>query len=63
MGPRFDETPAGRKFYAGDFPKLIKAIEENTAELKRVNDLKAKELELLFSTELERSDKDGESDF
>lgn len=44
MGPRFDETQRGRKFYDSQLPKLIKAIEENTAELKRANDLKEKEL-------------------
>ena len=54
MGPRFDETQRGRKFYDADLPKLvkaiseipalIKAIQENTAELKRRNDLKAAEL-------------------
>lgn len=46
MGPRFDETPAGRKFFGADLPKLIKAIEANTAELKRANDLKEKEIGL-----------------
>lgn len=44
MGPRFDETQRGRKFYDSQLPKLIKAIEENTAELKRANDIKEKEL-------------------
>lgn len=44
MGPRFDETMRGRKFYDADLPRLIKAIEANTAELKRANDLKEKEL-------------------
>ena len=44
MGPRFDETQRGRKFYDADLPKLIKAIQENTAELKRANDLKEQEL-------------------
>ena len=46
MGPRFDETMRGRKFYDADLPRLIKAIEANTAELKRANDLKEKELNL-----------------
>lgn len=45
MGPRFDETPRGRRFYDSQLPKLIVAIEANTAELKRANDLKEKELE------------------
>lgn len=45
MGPRFDETVRGRKFFDGQLPQLIKAIEANTAELKRANDLKEKELE------------------
>lgn len=43
MGPRFDETQRGRRFFDAHIPKLIKAIEENTAELKRANDLKEKE--------------------
>ena len=46
MVVRFDETPRGRKFYERDLPKLIKAIEENTLELKRANDLKEKELKI-----------------
>ena len=45
MGPRFDETIRGRKFFDGHLPKLIKALEEHTKELKRFNDLKEKELE------------------
>lgn len=45
MGPRFDETVRGRKFFDGQLPQLIKAIEANTAELKRANDLKEKDLE------------------
>lgn len=44
MGPRFDETMRGRKFYDADLPRLIKAIEANTAEMKRANDLKEKEM-------------------
>ena len=46
MGPRFDETVRGRKFYDSQLPKLIAAIEANTAELKRANDLKEIELGL-----------------
>ena len=41
---RFDETARGRKFFDADLPRLIKAIEANTAEIKRMNDLKEKEL-------------------
>lgn len=44
MGPRFDETVRGRKFFDADLPKLIRAITENTAELKRANDIKELEL-------------------
>lgn len=44
MGLRFDETARGRIFFESQLPKLIKSIEENTAELKRANDLKEKEL-------------------
>ena len=44
MGPRFDETVRGRKFFEADLPKLIRAIMENTEELKRANDLKELEL-------------------
>ena len=46
MGPRFDETVRGRKFFDSDLPKLIKALNENTAEPKRANDLKEAELNL-----------------
>lgn len=45
MGPRFDETPRGRRFFESDLPKLIKAIQELTEEMKRTNDLKEKELD------------------
>ena len=44
---RFDETVRGRKFFDGQLPTLIKAIQENTAEMKRANDLKEKEFKLL----------------
>ena len=44
MGPRFDETPRGRRFFESDLPKLIKAIQELAEEMKRSNDLKEKEL-------------------
>lgn len=44
MSVRFDETIRGRKFYEADFPRLIKAIEDHTKELKRSNDLKEIEL-------------------
>ena len=62
MGPRFDETPRGRKFYDGQLPKLIKAIEENTAELKRYNNLKAAELKnkgVLCDEEPIQAERDG----
>lgn len=44
MAVRFDETIRGRKFFDAQLPKLIRAITENTEELKRANDLKALEL-------------------
>lgn len=44
MGPRFDETVRGRKFFDAQLPKLIRAIMENTEELKRANDIKELEL-------------------
>lgn len=43
---RFDETVRGRKFFDGQLPALIKAIQENTAEMKRANDLKEKEMKI-----------------
>ena len=52
---RFDETVRGRKFYEADVPKLIRAICENTEELKRANDLK--ELELKHKGILEHKEK------
>ena len=45
MSIRFDETVRGVKFFDRQLPDLIKAIEKNTAEMKRANDLKEKELE------------------
>lgn len=42
MGLRFDETARGRIFFESQLPKLIKAIEENTKEMKRANDIKEK---------------------
>ena len=45
MSIRFDETGRGVRLFDSQLPKLIKAIEENTAEMKRANDLKEKELE------------------
>lgn len=44
MAVRFDETIRGRKFFDAQLPKLIRAITENTEELKRANDLKELEL-------------------
>lgn len=44
MGISFHETIMGKKFYEGTLPRLIKAIEENTKEMKRANDLKEIEL-------------------
>ena len=51
MSVRFDETLRGRKFYDSQLPKLIKAIEANTAELKRANDLKELELKGVVTDE------------
>lgn len=47
MSIQFHETIMGKKFYEGTLPRLIKAIEENTKEMKRSNDLKEQELALL----------------
>lgn len=47
MGINFHETILGRRFFEGQFPALIKAIEANTAEMKRANDLKEIEVKLL----------------
>ena len=47
MSFRFDETIRGQRFYDAQLPRLIAAIESNTAELKRANDLKEQELALL----------------
>ena len=35
--PEFHETGYGRKFFDGDLPKLIKAIEKVGRELERFN--------------------------
>ena len=55
MSIRFDETIRGRKFFDAQIPNLIRSIEENTAELKRANDLK--ELELKHKGILEQEEK------
>ena len=47
MGINFHETVMGRRFFEGQLPKLIKAIEDNTAEMKRANNLKEIEVKLL----------------
>lgn len=47
MGINFHETVMGRRFFEGQLPALIKAIEANTAEMKRANDLKEKEQKLM----------------
>lgn len=52
MGPRFDETPRGRRFFESDLPKLIKAIQELTEEMKRTNDLKAEEYKRKYGYDL-----------
>ena len=60
MAVRFDETPRGRKFFEGQLPQLIKAIEENTAELKRANDLKEAEHKAMYGYGLiEEGEPDG----
>lgn len=40
----FFETILGKRFYEGQVPKMIKALEDIATELKRANDLKEKEL-------------------
>ena len=41
---QFHETVMGQRFFQGQLPKLIKALEKIGAELERANDLKEKEL-------------------
>lgn len=44
IGFQLHETLIGQRFFQAQLPQLIKAIEANTAELKRANDLKEAEL-------------------
>ncbi len=37
---KFFQTMMGRKFFEGQLPRLIKALEKIAEELKRANDLK-----------------------
>ena len=62
MGPRFDETRRGQKFFDRDLPMLIKALNEHTAELKRANDLKTIELEEELGYDLNKGDVDHGND-
>jgi len=42
-GPEFFQTGMGRKFYDGDVPRIVEALQNIAKELKRANDLKDKE--------------------
>lgn len=44
-GPEFFQTGMGRKFYDGDVPRIVEALQNIAKELKRANDLKDKERE------------------
>jgi hypothetical protein len=52
--PDFFQTMMGRKFYEGDFPKLVKAMEKIGNELERANDLKEKEMQRQLGKDLEK---------
>lgn len=45
--PQFHETGYGRRFFEGQLPRLIDGICEVAKELKRQNELKERELELM----------------
>jgi hypothetical protein len=45
MGANFFQTIMGKKFYEGDVPKIVRALEKIGKELERANDLKEEELE------------------
>lgn len=47
MGLQFHETVMGRRFFEGNVPRLIKAIEEQNALLRAQNELIAKQTLLL----------------
>lgn len=43
---KFSQTVIGRRFFEGQLPRLIQALEKVGDELERANDLKEKELKL-----------------
>lgn len=42
--PQFHETGYGQRFYNGQLPNLIDALEKIGKEMQRANDLKEKEM-------------------
>ena len=59
MSFRFDETLRGQRFYDSQLPKLIRAIEENTQELKRANEIKIHALKQLYQVQGGASDENS----
>lgn len=59
MSIRFDETIRGQRFYDAQLPRLIKAIEENTKELKRANEIKIHALKQLYEVQGGASDENS----
>lgn len=43
MGPQFFQTRMGQKFYEGDFPRLVKVLENISKSLEDENKTEAKE--------------------
>ena len=43
-GPEFFQTRMGQKFYEGTMPRLVEAVNNLTAEMKRQNDLTEQQL-------------------
>lgn len=44
-GPEFFRTGMGKKFYEGDVPRIVNALEQIAHELKRFNDMKENQKE------------------
>jgi hypothetical protein len=46
MGPRFFETPLGRKFFQSDVPKMLTLMERLTVAIERFVDIMEEEDEM-----------------
>jgi hypothetical protein len=57
-GVEFFQTGMGKRFYEFTMPKLIESLDSLTAEMKRANDLKEKEMSspIVVSSEVKKEE-------